>query len=79
MIAFGVIIAGILFGFNLGLFFSFAMVALLSGYILFQTSAILLHMPTDKHVAAALMLFASVATLFWWILRILMILNRGRD
>jgi FtsH-binding integral membrane protein len=29
-------------------------------------------MRTDQHVAAALMLFSSVATLFWWILRILM-------
>jgi FtsH-binding integral membrane protein len=77
-IALGVIVAGILFKFPLGLFFSFAMVALLSGCILYQTSNILLHYRTTQHVAAALALFASVATLFWWILRILMILNRSR-
>jgi FtsH-binding integral membrane protein len=73
-IAFGVIVAALLIpgGFSLGLFFSFAMVALISGYILYETSAVLLHMRTDQHVAAALMLFSSVATLFWWILRILM-------
>jgi FtsH-binding integral membrane protein len=76
MIALGVIIAAIIFGFSLGLFFSFAMVALLSGYILYQTSMVLLHFRTDQHVAAALMLFSSVATLFWYILRILMELNR---
>lgn len=77
-IAFGVIIAGIAFGFTLGLFFCFAMVALLCGYILYETSQVVLHWPTHLHVAAALMLFSSVATLFWYILRILMILN-SRD
>src|SRR5260370_20376140 len=76
MIAFGVIIAACIFGFSLGLFFSFAMVALLSGYILYETSMVLLHFRTDQHVAAALMLFSSVATMFWYILRILMELNR---
>jgi FtsH-binding integral membrane protein len=74
-IAFGVIIAAVLFGFNLGLLFSFAVVALISGYILYETSAVLLHMRTDQHVAAALMLFSSVATLFYYILRILMALS----
>jgi FtsH-binding integral membrane protein len=77
-IALGVIIAGILFQFTLGLFFCFAMVALLSGYILYDTSNVMLHYRTTQHVAAALALFASVATLFWYILRILMILNRSR-
>ncbi len=78
LIALGVIVAGILFGFNLGLFFSFAMVALMSGYILYYTSQVLLNYRTDQHVAAALALFAAVATLFWYILRIVMELN-GRD
>lgn len=77
-IALGVIVAGCIFGFTLGLFFCFAMIALLAGMILFQTSQIMLHWPTNMHVAAALELFASVATLFWYILRILMILN-SRD
>jgi len=72
LIALGVIVAGILLGFNLGLFFSFAMVALMSGYILYYTSQVMLHYRTDQHVAAALALFAAVATLFWYILRIVM-------
>ncbi len=75
MIALGVIICACIFGFTLGLFFSFAMVALLSGCILAQTSDVMYHARTDQPVAAALMLFASVATLFWYILRILIILN----
>jgi FtsH-binding integral membrane protein len=72
MVALGVIIAACLFGFSLGLLFSFAMVALASGYILYQTSVILHHFRTDQHVGAALELFASVALLFWYILRIVM-------
>lgn len=75
MVALGVIVCAILFGFQLGLFFSFAMVALMAGYLLYETSVILHHHRTDQYVAAALALFASVATLFWYILRILMILN----
>lgn len=72
LIALGVIVAGVLLGFSLGLFFSFAMVALMSGYILYYTSQVMLHYRTDQHVAAALALFAAVATLFWYILRIVM-------
>jgi FtsH-binding integral membrane protein len=70
-IALGVIIAGWLFGFSLGLFFCFAMVALASGYIVYYTSNILHHYRTNQHVAASLALFASVALLFFYILRIL--------
>lgn len=72
LIALGVIVAAVLLGFNLGVFFSFVMVALMSGYILYYTSQVMLHYRTDQHVAAALALFAAVATLFWYILRIVM-------
>lgn len=72
MVALGVIIAACLFGFSLGMLFSFAMVALASGYILYDTSNVMLHYRTDQHVGAALELFASVALLFWYILRIVM-------
>lgn len=71
-IALGVIVAAVLFGFTLGVFFAFVMVAFLSGCILYQTSQIMHHYRTDQHVAAALGLFASVATLFWYILQIAM-------
>lgn len=73
--AFGVIAFGILFGFHLGLIFSFAMVGLACGYIVYDTSNVLHKYRTDQHVAASLALFASVILLFWYILRILMSLS----
>jgi FtsH-binding integral membrane protein len=80
MIALGVALVACFFpiGNGLGLLFSFAMVALMSGCILYQTSNVMLHYRTDQHVAAALTLFSSVATMFYYILYILMILNGGR-
>lgn len=70
--AMAAIFAGIVMGFSLGLWFSVAMVALASGYILYDTSNVMHHYRTDQHVAAALALFASVVLLFWYVLRILM-------
>src|SRR5262249_27222410 len=54
-----VIVAGILFGFGLGLWISFLCIALAAGYILYDTSNILHHYRTDEHVAASLELFAD--------------------
>lgn len=71
LIALGLIVCSVVFGFTLGLAFSAGMVVLASGAILYDTSNILHHYRTDQHVAAALSLFASVAMLFWYILRIL--------
>lgn len=65
-------VLGMIFGFSLGLFFSGAMVVLLCGYILYDTSNILHRFQTNQHVAASLALFASVATLMWYVTRILM-------
>jgi FtsH-binding integral membrane protein len=70
--AMGVLVASLIFGFSLGTVFSGAIVLLASGYILYHTSNVLHHYPIGSHVAAALALFASVALLFWYILRILM-------
>jgi hypothetical protein len=78
IIAFGVIVVGILFGFSLGLWFSGAMVLLAGGMILYSTSNIIHHYNTNQHVAASLGLFASVALLFWYVLRIVMIFS-NRD
>lgn len=75
-IALGLIVCAVIFGFNLGLVFSAAMVLLASGAILYDTSRIMNHYSTNQHVAASLQLFASVALLFWYVLRILMSLNR---
>jgi len=68
---FVVAILGIIFGFSLGLFFSGAMVVLLCGYILYDTSNVLHRFATNQHVAASLALFSSVATLLWFVTRIL--------
>jgi FtsH-binding integral membrane protein len=70
--AFGLILAGALMGFTLGLVFSAAMVLLACGYILYDTSNVMHHYHTGQHVAASLALFASVALLFWYVLRIVM-------
>ncbi|AWA30303.1 permease [Flavobacterium magnum] len=71
-IALGLIVAGALFGFELGLWFSVGMVIVASGSILYQTSQIKDHYATEQYVGAALQLFASVMLLFWYVLRILM-------
>ncbi len=74
-IAMGLIVAGIAFGFNLGLWFSGAMVLLAGGSILYQTSNMVHHYRTDQYVAASLGLFGSLMLLFWYILQILMSLS----
>ncbi|MDR2222236.1 MAG: Bax inhibitor-1 family protein [Flavobacteriaceae bacterium] len=71
-LAMGTIIAGMLFGFDLGLWFSLAMVALASGSILYSTWQIKNEYAADQYIPAALSLFASLMLLFWYILRILM-------
>ncbi|MCL4202790.1 MAG: Bax inhibitor-1 family protein [Pirellulaceae bacterium] len=79
LVALGVIVASIVTGgFGLGVIFSACMIALASGYILYDTSNVLHHYRTDQYVAAALALFASVAILFWYILRFVIAFS-GRD
>lgn len=72
IVAMGMIVAGILFGFSMGIWFSGLMVALSCGYILYDTSNVLHHYHTSQYVAASLALFASVVLLFWYVLRLLM-------
>lgn len=72
MVALGLIVASLIFGFSLGVFFAFAMVAFASAAILYKTSNIMHHYSTTQHVAASLELFASVMLLFWYVLRIVM-------
>ncbi|PCE64091.1 Bax inhibitor-1/YccA family protein [Sediminicola luteus] len=69
-IALGLIVAGILFGFELGLWFSVGMVALAAGAILYQTSNLVHKYQSDQYVVAALGLFSALMLLFWYILRI---------
>jgi FtsH-binding integral membrane protein len=72
--AFGLVAASIVFGFTLGMAFSYAMIALACGYILYDTSNVMNRYHTGQHVAAALALFAAVMLLFWYVLRV--VLNR---
>ena len=72
IVALVLIVAGVLFGFQLGTFFSVGMIALAGGAILYDTSNIMRHYPTDRPVAAALSLFSSVALMFWYVLQLFM-------
>jgi len=72
IVALVLIVASALVGFDLGVFFSVAMIAFAGAAILYDTSNVLHHYPEDRHVGAALELFASVALLFWYILRLFM-------
>ncbi len=71
-IALGLIIAGTIFGFDLGLWFSVGMIVLAAGSILYTTSNMVHKYHEEQYVAAALGLFASLMLLFWYILRIFM-------
>jgi FtsH-binding integral membrane protein len=74
--ALGIIVASIIFGFQLGTIFCVAMIVLLAGYILYQTSLLMAYFRPTQHVAASLMLFSTIATLFWYVLSLLMSLQR---
>jgi FtsH-binding integral membrane protein len=77
--ALGFIVCSILFGgIGFGLIFSTLMIALMAGYILYETSNVLHVYHTSQYVAAALALFASIATLFWYVLQLVMAFT-GRD
>ena len=66
-IAIGLIVAGMLFGFDLGLWFSVGMCVLAGGSILYQTSNLIHKYGTDDYIPAALGLFASLMLLFWYV------------
>ena len=72
IVALALIAGGVIFGFQLGTYFSVGMVALAGAAILYDTSNVLHHYPEDRYVAAALELFASVALMMWYVLRLLM-------
>jgi FtsH-binding integral membrane protein len=64
--------AALLFGLELGVWFSVAMIALAGGSILYQTQTILRRYPSEAYVGAAVQLFASIMLLFWYVLRLVM-------
>jgi FtsH-binding integral membrane protein len=66
------IIGSVLFGFHLGTWFSVAMIGFAGAAVLYDTSNVMHHYPEDRHVAAALELFASIALMFWYVLQLFM-------
>jgi hypothetical protein len=66
------IVGAVLFGFELGTWFSVAMIGFAGAAVLYDTSNIIHHYPEDRYVGAALALFASIALMFWYVLRLLM-------
>ena len=69
-IAIGLIIAGALFGFDLGLWFSVGMCLLAAGAILYQTSNLIKNYTNEQYIPAAIGLFASLMLLFWYVIQI---------
>jgi uncharacterized protein len=79
LVALGTIIAGAIFGFKLGIWFSGLMVAFAGACVLYDTSKIIRDYPVDRPAGAALHLFASIALMLWYVLRILISLATGDD
>jgi FtsH-binding integral membrane protein len=65
-------IGGAVFGFQLGTWFSVAMIGFAGAAVLYDTSNIINHYPEDRYVSAAMQLFASIALMFWYVLRLVM-------
>jgi uncharacterized protein len=72
LLALGGIVASLLFGFELGTWFSVAMIGFAGAAVLYDTSNILHYYPRDRYVAASMALFASIALMFWYVLRLFM-------
>jgi len=71
-LALAAIVGSLIFGFELGTWFSVAMIGFAGAAVLYDTSNIMHHYPQDKYVAASMQLFASIAMMFWYILRLFM-------
>ena len=72
LVALLAIVGGVFFDFVLGTWFSVAMIGLAGASVLYDTQKILVSYPDDRYVGAALELFAGIALMFWYVLRLLM-------
>jgi FtsH-binding integral membrane protein len=72
MLALVAIVGSFAFGFEMGTWFSVAMIGFAGAAVLYDTSNIMHHYPSDRYVAAAMALFASIALMFWYVLRLFM-------
>lgn len=71
-IAIALIAMSFIFGWNLGTWFSVGMIGFAGVAVLYDTSNIMHHYPENKYVAASMALFASIAMMFFYILRLFM-------
>ena len=71
-VALGLIVGGAIFGLELGTWFSAGMIAFAGLAVLYDTSNVLHHYSEDRYVGASLELFASIAMMFWYVLRLFM-------
>ena len=72
------IVGAVLFGVGLGMWFSLVMIGVAGAAILYDTSNIIRVYPSDRYVAGALQLFASVALMFWYVLSFFLAARRWR-
>ncbi len=66
------IVGAVIFNFQLGVWFSLAMIGVSGASILYQTQTIVRRYPIGAHVAAAIGLFSALMTMFWYVLRLFM-------
>jgi len=66
------IVGAVVFGAQLGTWFSVLMIGFAGAAVLYDTSNIIHYYPEDRYVSAAMQLFASIALMFWYVLRLLM-------
>ncbi|MAE77253.1 MAG: hypothetical protein CMJ85_10340 [Planctomycetes bacterium] len=67
----GIAIVGMIFGLQMGAWYSIGGALLFSGYILYDTSNILHRCRIDEPLPAAIELFVDIVMLFWFILSLL--------
>ena len=61
--------ASLLFGAQLGTWFSVAMIGYAGVAVLYSTSNVMHHYPQDRYVAASMQLFASIVLMLWYVLQ----------
>jgi FtsH-binding integral membrane protein len=71
IVALVLVLGAVVFGLELGVWFSVAMIAVAGGSILYKTQEILRSYPEEAAVGAAVQLFASLMLLLWYVLRLL--------
>ena len=68
IVALLLIVASFLFGFQMGTWFSVAMIGFAGAAVLYDTSNVMHHYEEDRYVAASLQLFSSIALMFYYVL-----------